>query len=213
MIFRAFVTPNLLVLRSRAQLAPLKDAPTRTTDAAHRTILRDAMLRIPPQDEESGDTRERRRCLFASTFRSFCLRFGSSIFRASEELAPFRSRNAWTPFPPDLAAAEPHCAKKGTRSTGQRPEDPGKKTGRSIRCPARNSSAENSPNRFSSLWTSRRAPALHACECLTIPAFKPIPLDSPREANAAVSVGARECLSSSEKSLADKFEFLSRNIA
>jgi hypothetical protein len=77
-IFRAFVTPNLLVLRSRAQLA--SRSPTRTTDAAHRTILRDAMLHIPPQDEESGDTREGRRCLFASTFRSFCLRFGSSSF-------------------------------------------------------------------------------------------------------------------------------------
>ena len=50
-----------------------------------------------------------------------------------------------------------------------------KKTGRSIRCPARNSPAKG-PNRFRAQWTSGRAPALHAASvsqpCLLMLPFR-----------------------------------------
>jgi hypothetical protein len=42
----------LLVLRSRAERGVSKDAPSRAIDAAPGTILRDATLRVTPQDEE-----------------------------------------------------------------------------------------------------------------------------------------------------------------
>jgi len=41
----------VLVLRSHAQRGVSKDAPASTTGAVHWTILRDARLRIAPQDE------------------------------------------------------------------------------------------------------------------------------------------------------------------
>jgi hypothetical protein len=45
---------HALVLRSRAQRGVSKDGPARTNEAAGWIILRDAMLRIAPQDEVSG---------------------------------------------------------------------------------------------------------------------------------------------------------------
>jgi hypothetical protein len=117
-----------------------KDAPARTTDAAHWTILRDAMLRIPPQDEESGDTRERRRCLFASTFRSFCLRFGSSSFM--KQVKGWRHfdrgtlgrhfRPTWRPRASLREKGNPPRAKSPRTGEKDRPTDPtsGKKFAR-----------------------------------------------------------------------------------
>ena len=62
-------------------------------------------------------------------------------------------------------------------SPGHEPGDrgPAEKTGRSIRCPARMRPLRKSPNRFRAQWTSGRAPALHACEYLTTPAFEFFP--------------------------------------
>ena len=143
----------------------------------------------------------------------FDLSFLLSLFRvlhfheASEGLAPFRSRNAWTPFPPDLAAAS-LIAKKGTlhgpkaRGSGEkdRPIDP---------MSARIRPLENEPEPVFEPMTSGRAPALHACECLTIPAFKSYPFNSPTRGECGRFLsGARERLSSSERSPSRKPKFL-----
>ena len=76
---------------------------------------------------------------------------------------------------PNSAAAEPHCEKGNPGFTGQpRADEPGTGTGtaekdrRSIRCPARIRPLDIEPEPVSSLYSCGRAPALHACECLTI---------------------------------------------
>ena len=94
--------------------------------------------------------------------------------RASEGLAPFRSRTLGRHLP-RLGGREPHGREPGNPGVhGHRPEDQGKKTGRSIRCPARIRPLKKSPIRLEPL-ASGRAPALHACECLTMPVFEPYP--------------------------------------
>jgi hypothetical protein len=61
---------------------------------------------------------------------------------------------------------------------GQSPRTPWIKTGRSIRCAARIRPLEREPEPVSGL-SSGRAPALHACVCLTTPVFSAYPFDSP----------------------------------
>ena len=179
-----------------------KDAPARTTDAAHRTILRDAMLRIPPQDEESGDTRARRRCLFASTFRSFCLRFGSSSFM--KQVKGWRHFDRGTlgrHFRPTWRPREPHCAKKGTlhgpkaRGLGKRQADRS-----DVRQEIRPLKRARTGFRA---YTSGRAPALHCLRVSHDPCLQAYPFGfADCEADAAAFRRARrERLSSSEKSL------------
>jgi hypothetical protein len=51
-------------------------------------------------------------------------------------------------------------------------------------------SPAKSPIRLEPL-ASGRAPALHACECLTMPIFEPIPFGLPPEADAAAFRRAR----------------------
>ena len=117
-------------------------------------------------------------CSFAwLVCRSFDLRFLFLRSReASEGLAPFlRSRTLGRRLS-DWAAGKPHCAKRGTvASSDHRPEDREKKTGRSIRCAARMRPLKRARTGFEPL-DSGRAPALHACEYLTIPAFEHLSL-------------------------------------
>ena len=135
--------------------------------------------------------------LFAVAFcHSFIFVLGSLRFlQASEGLAPFPSRIAWAPFAPTCRPRGLRRQKGTRRPTDQsrvmRPgtEDPWKKTGRSIRCPARMRPLQKSPIRLEPL-ASGRAPALHACECLTMPVFEPIPFGLPPEADAAALSGA-----------------------
>ena len=65
--------------------------------------------------------------------------FGSSgLFKQVKGWRLFMIADAWASFRPTLSAAEPDEREKGTRRPrSQKPEDPRKKTGRSIRCPAR----------------------------------------------------------------------------
>ena len=105
---------------------------------------------------------------------------------ASEGLAPFRSRTLGRHFA-DLATAS--LIEREHEGTS-RPRRTGEKTGGSIRCPARMRPLEKSPIRLEPL-VSGRAPALHACECLTTPAFEYFPFGSPRVADAAAFCRAR----------------------
>ena len=87
--------------------------------------------------------------------------------------------DAWAPFPSDPSAAEPHRATRETEVHGpgtpretaekDRPIDP--------MC-GKNTPAWKEPEPVSS-FCSGRAPALHACDCLTTPAFESYPFVSP----------------------------------
>jgi hypothetical protein len=105
---------------------------------------------------------------FDPRFRSLRRRAGA-ILRSRWRLCETLRRH----FRPTMPAAEPHREKGNPgvhRSPGQSPgtEDPWKKTGRSIRCPAEIRPLETSPIRCRAL-ASGRAPALHACEYLLNP--------------------------------------------
>ncbi len=78
------------------------------------------------------------------------------------------------------------------QSPGHKPGDrgPAEKTGRSIRRPARIRSLHQARSGFRANGTSGRAPALHAKEYLTTPAFEYLSLPfHPCEADAAALVG------------------------
>ena len=85
----------------------------------------------------------------------------SGLFERSEGLAPFLSRtlgrHSVRPWRPRSLVA-----RKGSPVRGPKARDPRKKTGRSIRRPARIRPLKKSPIRFRAQWTSGRAPALHA---------------------------------------------------
>ncbi len=125
--------------------------------------------RVRGDDTLPNGSRQRRRRLCVSGCSSFlCLRF--SFLRsheASEGLAPFRSRTLGRHFA-DLATAS--LIEREHEGTSPPTEDGEKKTGGSIRCPARMRPLEKSSIRLEPL-VSGRAPALHACECLTTPVF------------------------------------------
>ena len=113
--------------------------------------------------------------------RSFCLRFSSSGLMKQVKGWRHFDRERLDAVSADLAAVS-LCAKKGI--LGPRARGPGKRQGdRSdvrqeyVRLKRARSGLEPLP--------SGRAPALHACECLTMPAFESYPFSSPREAEAA----------------------------
>jgi hypothetical protein len=117
----------------------------------------------------------------------FCFRFGGlRCLEASEGLAPsLRSRTIgrvsvrpWRPRSLMSAKREPRPTEpspgyKPGYKPGPGSADPRKKTGRSIRCAARIRPLEK-PEPVSNA-SSGRAPALHARECLTTPAFESYP--------------------------------------
>ena len=114
--------------------------------------------------------------------------FGSSrcFMQVSEGLALFHDRGRLGVVC-HSSATEPHGREKETRRPGptlsprthgkDRPIDP---------TSGKNTPASPSPIRFSGQWTSGRAPALHAKEYLTTPAFEDLSLPLHRcEADAA----------------------------
>jgi hypothetical protein len=118
--------------------------------------------------------------------------------KGSEGLAPFQDRGR-------LGAVSPTCrprsfasAKRETRHPQTESPRIGEKTGRSIRCPARIRPLRQARTGFEPN-NSGRAPALHALEYLTTPAFEDLSLPFRScEANAAALVGRWQRLSSSD---------------
>jgi hypothetical protein len=142
-----------------------------------------------------------RRCLFALGSLSVLLSSFRVLrsSRASEGLAPFWSRicvfvRRMDAICPTRRAASLKGENQGTSvhespSHNPRVMSPGTgtedavKTGQSIGCPARMRPLKE-PEPVSSLWISGRAPALHACECLTTLSSNLIPSVSPCEAGS-----------------------------
>jgi hypothetical protein len=120
--------------------------------------------------------------------RSFGLRFGSSgLFERGEGLAPFLIADARAPFPSDPGGCGASSREKGTRRPRRKAPGHAEKTGRSIRRPACDTPTCQARSGVE-LKPSGRAPALHALEYLTTPAFKLIPSVRSYEANAAALV-------------------------
>ena len=96
------------------------------------------------------------------------------LYEASEGLAPFPIVDGWTPF---VRLGGRVVRGRGQGNPRLRAKSPmtGDKDRRSIRCPARIRPLEK-PDPVFELKPSGRAPALHACECLTNSAFEPYPL-------------------------------------
>ena len=130
---------------------------------------------LPASKEATG---QRRRCPFARVCRFLCLHFGFLLAFSSEVKGwrRFYDRGRMGVLSPDLAAAEPMSAKKGTPpSTDPRVMSPGtatsrKKTGRSIRCPARIRPPKE-PEPVSSPMDKRTGASPSCPEYLTTPAF------------------------------------------
>jgi hypothetical protein len=100
--------------------------------------------------------RQRRRCVFASGCSSVLLSSfrGPPVYRAREGLAPFLGsltpRRGFRPTCGPLSLMSAKTKPRVHGSPGHKPGDrgPARKTGRSIRCPARIRPLGKSPNRF-----------------------------------------------------------------
>ena len=127
---------------------------------------------IPPQRRPRGSVAAACSPLSVVLFR---LHFGVlRSLEASEGLAPFlRSRTRWAPFPPDLPAAEPRCAKKGNPVRGSIPGSKarGPRTGNKDRpidpMSGKNTSASQKARTGFRALASGRAPALHASRSIS----------------------------------------------
>jgi hypothetical protein len=94
--------------------------------------------------------------------------FRPCLFERGEGLAPFRDRVRSGAVPPDLSAATSR-ARKGNRGPTR---DLGKKTGRSIRCPARIRPLHQARTGSSAMGQADGRQPFMPLECLTTPAFE-----------------------------------------
>ena len=164
----------LLRLSRRPSRHPWPRHPQPRDPRQPRPKLTNRPRNLPTTLQGPARIRWRRRSFARVACRFFGLSFRAPpvFFEQVKGWRRFLIADARAPVPSDPGGRGASSRKGKTLASNQRAKGPrtqGWRTGRSIRCPAKITSALKRARSGFELGTCGRAPALHACDCLTNP--------------------------------------------